>query len=585
LHSKELMRKLKVYLFLAICLWSGIVSSNTKFGLLFNSNTKSNFEFKRINGFLNGLDSDLRPGIRFGVDRLVDIDFVDSDELVKLHEGKIQIANYALRAILDYKTRDKINGESLRSKLLRGLERELLKLPGSDDLERPYTKKEVKDIDYCYLKRKAGNRGKEIRNFRFNQRMKKRCEELDVLKEKRRNLEWYTYKVDSMLYRTKMEFDATSLTDQSLKKYKICERDYKPTKINSKGKRVKVLGMAIVYMAPGYTTSVAGHVAERYVYCLENKLMDIMFEYTQMTVGELANMKSVYKKHLPKVSEEYIKRQEGKIYMKVRTNPATTAAEGYGFAQFHTNRDIIEVWPKMEEAQTYEGLQNSLNNYKKQGSDFSQEIDLEDYSLLNNNCTHPIRQRLNELGGEYEINNTVGFNPIWIFGFLKKKTAHKVIIYPSQRTLRKMKMLEKGQSLFWENATFWSRASGGKNGLAGANMILYPETHGLLKSILVKPTAAAVNLTSAVIETLYGILTTPLKWLSKVPGFKWLEPKRDHLGLGIKGIALSLVEMTGFRMRYPKPQPWTAEEEKYLFDELPDSEPKILDFLLERVQN
>ncbi len=579
------MHRLKIYLFLAICLWSSIVSSNTKFGLLYTSESKSNFHFKRINGFLNGLDSDLRPGIRFGVDQLVEIKFTKNEKLVSLVDRKIHIDERVLPTILNYRTRDRIEGRSLRQKLLAGLEKELLKIPGADDLERPYTKSEVKDIDYCYLKRRAGNRGKEIRNFRFNKKMKVRCKELDALKEKRRNLEWYTYKVDSMLYRTKMEFDATSLTDQSLKKYKICERDYRPTKINSKGKRVKVLGMAIVYMAPGYTTSVAGHVAERYVYCLENKLMDIMFEYTQMTIGELANMKSVYKKHLHKVSDNYIQRQEGKIYMKVRTNPATTAAEGYGFAQFHTNRDIIEVWPKMNEDETYTGLQTALNSYKKQGQDFSNEIDLEDYSLLNNNCTHPIRERLNRLGGEYEINDTVGFNPIWIFGFLKKKTAHKVIIYPSQRTLRKMKMLEKGQSLFWENATFWSKASGGHSGLAGANMILYPETHGLLKSILIKPTASAVNLTSAVIETLYGILTTPLKWLSKVPGFKWLEPKRDHLGMGIKGIALSLVEMTGFRMRYPKPQPWTAEEEKYLFDELPDSEPKILDFLLERVQN
>ena len=342
--------------------------------------------------------------------------------------------------------------------------------------------------------------------------------------------------------------------------------------------------MAITYMAPGYTTSVAGHVAERYIYCLEDKLMDIMFEYTQMTVSELANMKSVYKKHLDKVNDDYIRRQEGKIYMKVRTNPATTAQEGYGFAQYHTNRDIIEVWPKMNEAETYDGLQVALQNYKKQGKDFSEMVDLEDYSLLNNNCTHPIRERLNRLGGEYEINNAVGFNPIWIFGFLRKKNAHKVIVYPSQRTLRKMKMLEKGQSVFWENATFWSMSSHGRDGLAGASMVIYPETHGLLKSVLFKPAAAAVNFTAATLETLYGILTTPLKWLSKVPGFKWLDSKRDHLGLGIKGMSLSLVEMTGFRMRYPKPGPWSPEEEQYLYEELPEVEPKILDFLLERVQ-
>lgn len=518
------------------------------------------------------------------MDQLINIKFQDSKRLVELKGDELIFDEKLLPFIYSYETRDKTKGKTLREKILAALEVELLKIPGSDDLERSYTKQEVKDIDHCYLKRKAGNKGKRFRNFRFSKEMKERCEQLDELKEKRRKLEWYTYKVDSMLYKTKMEFDATSLTDQSLKRFNICKKDYKPTKINSKGKRIKALGMAIVYMAPGYTTSVAGHVAERYIYCLEDKLMDIMFEYTQMTTGEIDNMRSVYKKHLDKVDDSYIERQEGKIYMKLRTNPATTAPEGYGFAQFHTNRDIIEVWPKMSEEDVYEGLQVSLNHYKKQGKDFSEGKDFEDYSLLSNNCTHPIRERLNHLGGEYEINDTTGFNPIWIFGFLKKKTAEKVIIYPSQRTLRKMKMLEEGKSLFWENASFWSKASNGKDGLAGSNMILYPETHGLLKSIIYKPTAAAVNLTAAVIETLYGVLTTPLKWLAKIPGFKWLAPKRDHLGMGIKGISLSLVELTGFRMRYPRPAPWTKEEERYLFEELPHTEPKILDFLLERVQ-
>jgi hypothetical protein len=576
--------KLRLIFLILLILSSYSVFGETKFGLVLSGQGKSALELKRITGFLNSLDSDLRPGVRFGVDRLINIKFQKTTNIVELKGEELIFDEKILPLIFSYQTRDKTNGISVRQRILKVLERELLKLPGSDNLERSYTKREVKDIDHCYLKRKGGNKGKNIRNFRFSPSMKKRCKELDTLKERRRKLEWYTYKVDSMLYKTKMEFDATSLTDQSLKKFNICKRNYKPTKITSKGKRIKALAMAIVYMAPGYTTSVAGHVAERYIYCLEDKLMDIMFEYTQMTTGELDNMRSVYKKHLNKVDSTYIQRQEGRIYMKLRTNPATTTAEGYGFYQFHTNRDIIEVWPKMNEAEVYEGLQESLKNYKQQGIDFSEKKDFEDYSLLSNNCTHPIRERLNHLGGEYEINDTTGFNPIWIFGFLKKKTAQKVIIYPSQRTLRKMKMLEKGQSIFWENASFWSKASNGSEGLAGSNMILYPETHGLLKSIIYRPTAAAVNLTSAVIETLYGVLTTPLKWLSNIPGFKWLSPKRDHLGMGIKGISLSLVELTGFRMRYPKPSAWTQAEEEYLFGELPHTEPKILDLLLKRIQ-
>lgn len=579
------MRILKIALFLVLCIWASISSAGTKFGFLYSGADKSSFEFKRINGYFNKIDTDIRAGIRFGVDRLIDIEFEPSTSLVKRRDGKIIIDSKVKESILSYKTRDRKDGISLRDHLLRRLEQELLKLEGADDMERAFTLQEVKDIDHCYLKRKAGNRGKGLRNFRLHPAMKKRCEELDELKERRRNLEWYNTKVSNLAYRVKLEFDPTSLTDQTLKKYNICNRPYKPTKINSKGKRVKALGMAIIYMAPGYDTSVAGHVAERYVYCLENKLMDIMFEYTQMTAGELQNMKSVYKKYAEGASEDYIKSLEGKIYMKIRTNPASTATEGYGFFQYYNNRDIIEVWPKSTEMETYDGLQVALQNYKKQKEHFINRTPFEDYSLLDNNCTHPIRDRLEKInGGEYDLSNVVAFNPIWLFGALKKKNAEKMIIYPSQRMLRKMRMLEKGHSLFWENSTFWSKASEGTEGLNGANMLIYPETHGLLKSVLYRPAAAAINFTAATLETLYGILTTPLKWLAKIPGFKWLEPKRDHLGLGIKGMALSVVEFTGFRLRYPKATPWTEEEEAYLFEELPESEPKVLDFLLEKVQ-
>ena len=115
-------------------------------------------------------------------------------------------------------------------------------------------------------------------------------------------------------------------------------------------------------------------------------------------------------------------------------------------------------------------------------------------------------------------------------------------------------------------------------------MLLYPETHGVLKSILFKPAAAAINFSAAAVQTLYGVLRTPLNWAGKIPGLKWLKSEKQHVNRGIKGMSLSIVELTGFRMRYPKPTPWRSEEEDFIYNDLPDQEPKILNFLLERVQ-
>ena len=79
----------------------------------------------------------------------------------------------------------------------------------------------------------------------------------------------------------------------------------------------------------------------------------------------------------------------------------------------------------------------------------------------------------------------------------------------------------------------------------------------------------------------------PIKWLSKLPGFKWMapeKPQQDNLGQGIRGIGMSLTEMVGVRLRYPSPTDWTEEEMNYIFGELEHQEPKIVDYLFEKVQ-
>ena len=49
--------------------------------------------------------------------------------------------------------------------------------------------------------------------------------------------------------------------------------------------------MSSVFMSPGFNTSIVGHVAERYIYCLDNKLMDLLFDYSQLTSLEAWWMK------------------------------------------------------------------------------------------------------------------------------------------------------------------------------------------------------------------------------------------------------------------------------------------------------
>ncbi|MBT3586386.1 MAG: hypothetical protein HN509_15875 [Halobacteriovoraceae bacterium] len=589
------MNKLLIIGFGIIFSCQALASGQNSFGLSYSGKEKA--EFHQVNHFLRNLERDLSAGIRFGVDRRIEIDFEDFQQSAEFQPQcqKKNSDNYIRRAgpqklvfnklllakILKRQTRDRVANCSHRQGLLVALTGQLLQLEGADDLARKLSYKELQDISYC----RDQKRRKGIIAHRFAPKTKELCKQLAELEKRRRRFEYYQYRVKNQLYKVHLEFDPTHLTDKTLEQYAICERPYRPTKIMKSGKRLKVLGMAIIYMAPGFSTSVAGHVAERYVYCLENKLMDIMFEYTQMTSGELENMKSVYSKYLDGITDEYVQRQKSKIYMKVRTNPASTNMEGYGFLAFHTNRDLIEIWPKASEEAIYSGLQDSLKHYKKQKQNFIERKDFEVYSLLHNNCTHPVRERLNHFAGEYKISDMKGFYPPYIFGFLKKKNAEKMIIYPSQRTLRKLRMLEKGHGLFWENTTFWSRASEGKKGAGQGWMLLYPESHGLIKSLIVNSSYGAINLGAAIAETLYGLVTTPIRWLASLFGFKKFKvDKKQHLANGIKGIGMSLTEILGLRMRYPRATNWNEEELNYIHEELIYQEPRILDHLMLKVQ-
>lgn len=589
----------KVFFALFFVLSSAFAGSD--FGLVVkegeNSHGLEKVEHNRIKGFLQTVESEIRDGITFGVDKIIEVKFENFAqkvsakcdgsnfaELLKLEGDSTLVLNQSIKeAILNFDTFEH-NGDgcTLRKNLVLALESELLNFPNTRDLDLDWTRPERRALNICQ------DEWREHRTmwFRRNPTAKAQCERLFEIRERRSDLKKFKRKTKNLLYNSsKLEFDPSSFAETDLRRYEICNRDYRPTKVLENGTRMKMLGMAIVYMSPGFQTSQAGHVAERYIYCKNNELVDMLFEYTQMTEEELVNARSVYSKHLPFVSDEYINSLNETIYIKVRSHPGSSRMEGYGFHQLYLNRDVAEVWPTVSESEIYDGLQTSLKHYIEQGQNFKNQVRFEPYSLLKNNCTHPIRERLNKFGGEYEIDNVTGFNPMWIFGFLKKKNADRMIIYPSQRLMRKMEMLEMGKSMFWENTTFWSKSSGGRDGLGPGFMVFYPEVHGTLKSLILKPAMGAVNIAASVVQTAVGILQLPLKLLSKVPGFKWLEPatRGHHLVYGLRGITLHMPELVGFRLRYPMPTPWTPEELEFIEEVLPNHDPKIVNYLMEKV--
>jgi hypothetical protein len=400
---------------------------STRFGLFLFDPIDDKSTYKILNDYLNKVDDKIERGIRYGVDRLVTVHLgynslnlespqcenLDESQYVQIVNKQILVLNSHLKEmILSNNIRQKIGECSHHDLLIKSMERTLLKLKDAYHFDKDFTSEVKNELSLC-----QNSLLKETkRTFKLGQPMSLKCIELNQIVKKREAYLQYKQQVQSLINLENIEFDISSYSDTTLQKYNICQSDYTPTKTLTNGKNLKMLGMAIVYMAPGYTTSVAGHLAERYIYCLNNELKDIMFEYSQMTKAELGDLSSVYPKESSGVSQDYLKSLVGSIYMKVKHNPANNEGDGYGFNQFHTNRDIVEVWPKFTQEEMFDGLQVSLDEFKKQKEMYKNREIFEKYSLLHNNCTHPVKEKMKSFRMEsWKLIRLKGWR---LFGFL-----------------------------------------------------------------------------------------------------------------------------------------------------------------------
>ena len=91
-----------------------------------------------------------------------------------------------------------------------------------------------------------------------------------------------------------LAWDISSFRENDLRTLGLCQNSYVPDGHNAEGVALKVLGVAAVYLAPGYGTSPAGHVGLRFVYCFGESLNDRLLEVTSFTKNEVYGFELAY---------------------------------------------------------------------------------------------------------------------------------------------------------------------------------------------------------------------------------------------------------------------------------------------------
>jgi hypothetical protein len=364
-----------------------------------------------------------------------------------------------------------------------------------------------------------------------------------------------------------LEWDFTSFKETDLRVYEICQAPYQPDGQTSAGVNLKVLGIAVVYMAPGYKTSPAGHVGIRFVYCFGQNLNDRLVEITRFGKNEDYGFLQTY----PEQSGHDLRRLDGKLFYKMSNNPAAYNASrgdalGYGYYQNITNRNVYESWLNLDGPTSLNIMRAIFDKYQEQGKRLAAMLELEKYDQFSNNCVTVLNKILQDYLTGPGVKKIKGiFTPSKFYKRINKYYGQKMVLYPSQRSLR----------MYW-NAL--DQVSNGKEkwlSMADVTdseynkslMIYYPYGMASEPNFFESVFAAIVNTPVALVQTIGSVVASPVSHDKKA------------IGANFTKLVLSMVQLTGWTFLHPAPTPWSQQELERLAIAANANDPIILPYL------
>ena len=347
--------------------------------------------------------------------------------------------------------------------------------------------------------------------------------------------------------------DMTSLSHQTILENHLCRYEGPADKILSDGTPLKVLGVALVYLAPGKGTSVFGHVGVRLVYCYGEQAWDSLVEWTQFSPAEEYSFKTMYPDlKLKNLSNEL----EHALFVKTTLNPASLEAHqgpSYALYQISTNRNIFEAWLDLESKDKLQILTTTLDLIQAQNESLASQRNLPKYDKFSKSCVTQLVELLKPSLGPAEAENFG--HPILPRDFFVRVLRHfkfHGVLYPSQRSWRILQRknfpdLEKGK-------------------IAESPFVIYPYGVTSEPSYQENLAAGLVNFPEKLGETL-------LESGQAVVSGRWAPAKES----GQQSL-FALLQTLGWTFLHPASTKWSEDEIALLVKEA-QQEPTFLKFL------
>lgn len=340
--------------------------------------------------------------------------------------------------------------------------------------------------------------------------------------------------------------DLSSLGDTPLATYQVCQREYTPDEVLQNGTRIKVLGIAVTYFAPGYRTSPLGHLSLRTIYCYNSFTVDQLVEWTKYSDAESENFTFEY----PDLQPEDFREALGKrLFLKRIVDPATFLGSnslGYGRNQYLANRNIFETWLRLEPAHRLAILKTITAERDKQEQALRTGAPLERYDKFKNSCVSKIRRLLQVALSDRE-RKAMGA-PVLPRTFFRKIHALRGefgVYYPAQRSLR---MLWRRDAKTEINKSDLPAPTQLETPIDRSPLIVYP--YGVTaepdfpQNFLAATVNLPINLAATAISTGKALFTADWRAV-KVAGSK---------------VVVSFLQLLGWTFIHPAPTSWTPAE-------------------------
>ena len=388
-------------------------------------------------------------------------------------------------------------------------------------------------------------------------------------------------------------YDLGTLKNVGIENLDVCSTPYTPDFTTETGHPIKMLGVAFVYMGPSNGQSILGHAAERFVYCRDQLIQDVVFEYSEpdpLMMHLDSDFESEYGIRLGDYTDEYKAALLKSLYVTRSNNPASY----YHLEQMIISRTIYETWMNVDGATGYQMLAASARAYAEQKRRIVSHEALEPYQIFNANCATPVRDNLQIANPAFLAKHGVTgiITPGMIYRRVRSAPVRKTIIYPSQNLLRLVRLKAAGKSRIFEGFVPLSKSLHGA--FPGSWTLLFENGTSPWRKFLITPVYGAVNLTVGAAETIYGLLTTPLGLIESakrkrelreraeeiasasdggsgdvVPEGLPVRPAKFGIGrmrMGLGDVFKSLSEVFTLKMRYPVSGEWTDEELAFFRD-------------------